>query len=228
MSTLLQRLNARLPFTKSERIIIAIVLVLHALPALEFIHIDTRPPKADDDRVMANLVSPSPAKSQEAPAAPKAPPPKPKEESKKKTYSNTGYQQKLQDDTKYNQTNLNDSSSASKADNTDSKPQTATQGITRTEINYASLIVAYHPEPDSFYPSFSKRSGEEGRVEIRLYISEDGYVESNEIIKSSGYANLDRAALQMSKLIRYKTVLSDGSPLRRCSTLYGAKFQLRN
>ena len=66
MSTLLQRLNARLPFTKSERIIIMIVLTLHALPALEFIHISTRPPKVDDDRVMANLVSPSPAKSQEA------------------------------------------------------------------------------------------------------------------------------------------------------------------
>ena len=84
MSTLLKRLSSRLPFTKSERIIIAIVLVLHALPALEFIHLSARPPKMDDDRVMANLVSPSPAKSQEAPAAAKAPPPKPKEEPKKK------------------------------------------------------------------------------------------------------------------------------------------------
>ena len=35
MSTLLQKLDAHLPFTKTERIIIAIVLVLHALPALD-------------------------------------------------------------------------------------------------------------------------------------------------------------------------------------------------
>ena len=84
MSTFLQRLGSCLPFTKSERIIIVIVVALHILPALEFIHMSTRPPKMDDNRVMANLVSPSPAKSEQAPVAPKAPPPKPKEESKKK------------------------------------------------------------------------------------------------------------------------------------------------
>jgi protein TonB len=84
MSTLLQRLNSRLPFTKSERIIIVIVLTLHALPALELFHLSTRPPKIDDDRVMANLVSPSPPKSQEAPAAPKAPPPSQKKSPRKK------------------------------------------------------------------------------------------------------------------------------------------------
>ena len=86
MSTLLQKLDAHLPFTKTERIIIAIVLVLHALPALEFLHFTTKPPKMDDARVMANLVSPDTAanKSQQPPAPP-PPKPKPKEEPKKKT-----------------------------------------------------------------------------------------------------------------------------------------------
>ena len=83
MSSFLQKLDARLPFNKTERIIIAIVVILHALPALDFLHFPTRAPKMDDARVMANLVSPdtSANKSQQPPAPP---PPKPKEEQKKK------------------------------------------------------------------------------------------------------------------------------------------------
>lgn len=60
----------RLPFTKTERIIIGIVLLLHALPALEFLHFTSRPPKLDDARVMANLVSPDTADSKSQPTAP--------------------------------------------------------------------------------------------------------------------------------------------------------------
>ena len=58
MNTLLAKIDARLPFTKTERIIIVIVVLMHALPALEFLHFASRPQKMDDERVMANLVSP--------------------------------------------------------------------------------------------------------------------------------------------------------------------------
>ena len=77
MSRFVDKLDARLPFTKTERIIIGIVLLMHALPALEFLHFSSRPPRMDDERVMANLVSPDTdsSKSQQPPA----PPPKPKE-----------------------------------------------------------------------------------------------------------------------------------------------------
>lgn len=57
MSALLKKLDACLPFNKSERIVVGIVLILHALPALEFLHFSKRPPQMDDARVMANLVS---------------------------------------------------------------------------------------------------------------------------------------------------------------------------
>lgn len=43
MSALLKKLDAHLPFNKNERIIIGIVLLLHALPALEFLHLSKRP-----------------------------------------------------------------------------------------------------------------------------------------------------------------------------------------
>ena len=85
MSAFWQKVDERLPFTKSERIIIGIVLLLHALPALEFLHLSTKPPRMDDERVMANLVSPDTASSKSQ--QPPAPPPKPKEESKKKSES---------------------------------------------------------------------------------------------------------------------------------------------
>ena len=82
MSTLLQKIDTHMPFTKSERIIICIVLLLHALPALDFLHWTSQPTKSDDERVAVNLVSPEAAqKSQQAPAAT---PPKPKEEPKKR------------------------------------------------------------------------------------------------------------------------------------------------
>jgi len=79
MSAFLKKLDDFLPFNKSERIIIGIVVLLHALPALEFLHFSQRPPQMDDERVMANLVSPEASKTQQPPAATT---PKPKEENK--------------------------------------------------------------------------------------------------------------------------------------------------
>jgi len=79
MSTFLKKLDSYIPFNRTERIIIGIVLLLHALPALEFLHLSKRPPQMDDERVMANLVSPEASKTHQPPAAT---PPKPKEEKK--------------------------------------------------------------------------------------------------------------------------------------------------
>ena len=80
MSAFLKKLDAHLPFNKTERIIIGIVILLHALPALEFLHFSQRPPQMDDARVMANLLSPEAANKSQQPTP--ATPPKPKEEKK--------------------------------------------------------------------------------------------------------------------------------------------------
>jgi len=226
MSTFLQRLGSRLPFTKAERIIIAIVVALHILPALEFIHMSTRPPKMDDDRVMANLVSPSPAKSQEAPTAPKAPPPKRKEESKKKLEEKPPPPAPLA-----KQTEAPPKPSEAKSE---SQPQsaavapTSAGGVSGTPIqtDIGKLEVLYQPDADAYYTSFSKRSGEQGTVIVRLIIDQNGTVEDVVLLQSSTFPRLDRSASEIGRRYRFKPYLVNGSP-QRISTNLLIKFNLK-
>jgi protein TonB len=224
MSTLLQRLDSRLPFTKSERIIIVIVVALHILPALEFIHLSTRPPKMDDDRVMANLVSPSPAKSQEAPAAPKAPAPKPKEEPKKKIEEQPPTPKPKQSDTAPKPP---DSKSEAQTQSAAVAPS-STGGVSGTPIqtDIGKLEVLYQPDADAYYPSFSKRSGEQGTVIVRLIIDQNGDVEDIALLQSSTFPRLDRAASEIGRRYRFKPFVVNGSP-QRISTNLLIKFNLK-
>ena len=222
----MQKLDSRLPFTKSERIIIVIVVVLHALPALEFIHLSARPPKIDDERVMVNLVSPSPAKSQEAPAAPKPTPPKPKEEPKKK----------VEEKPTPAPVEPKPSSAPQKQaeSKTDAQPQNAavapstSGGASGTPIqtDIGKLEVLYQPDADAYYPSFSKRSGEQGTVVVRLIIDQTGNVEDISLLQSSNFPRLDRAASEIGRRYRFKPFLVNGSP-QRISTNLLIKFNLK-
>ena len=228
MSTFLQKIDARLPFTKSERVIIVIVLVLHALPALEFIHLSARPPKMDDERVMANLVSPTPAKSQEAPAAPKTPPPKPKEEAKKKVEEKPtpkpAATEPKQPNTAQKQT---ESKSESQTQNAAVAPSSS-GGMSGTPIqtDIGKLEVLYQPDADAYYPSFSKRSGEQGTVIVRLIIDQTGSVEDVALLQSSSFPRLDRAASEIGRRYRFKPYVVNGSP-QRISTNLLIKFNLK-
>jgi protein TonB len=224
MSTFLQRLDSRLPFTKSERIIIAIVVALHILPALEFIHMSTRPPKMDDDRVMANLVSPSPVKSQEAPAAPKTPPPKPKEETKKKLEDKPPTPQAKQAEAPPKQTEAKSEPQPQSA----AVAPTSAGGVSGTPIqtDIGKLEVLYQPDADAYYPSFSKRSGEQGTVIVRLIIDQTGSVEDVALLQSSSFPRLDRAASEIGRRYRFKPYLVNGSP-QRISTNLLIKFNLK-
>ena len=228
MTTFFQRMDARLPFTKTERIIIGIVLLLHALPALEFLHFSSRPPKMDDARVMANLVSPDTAsnKSQQPPAPP---PPKPKEEPKKKTVEEKSSQKPTppqQQNT--SQQTQQQSKTESQMQNAAVAPAT-TGGASGTPIqtDIGKLVVVYQPDADAYYPSFSKRSGEQGTVVVRLIISEAGEVEDVAILQSSTFPRLDRAATDIGRRYRFKPFLVNGSP-QRISTNLLIKFNLKN
>ena len=221
MSTFLEKIDARLPFTKTERIIIGIVLLLHALPALEFLHFSSRPPKMDDARVMANLVSPDTAanQSQQAPATP---PPKPKEEPKKKTVEDKSSQKPTPPQTQQQ------TKSETQMQNAAVAPST-TGGASGTPIqtDIGKLVVVYQPDADAYYPSFSKRSGEQGTVVVRLIISEAGEVEDVAILQSSAFPRLDRAATDIGRRYRFKPFLVNGSP-QRISTNLLIKFNLKN
>ena len=228
MSTFLEKIDARLPFTKTERIIIGIVLLLHALPALEFLHFSSRPPKMDDARVMANLVSPDTAanKSQQVPATP---PPKPKEEPKKKTVEDKSSQKPTPPQTQNtSQQTQQQTKSEAQMQNAAVAPST-TGGASGTPIqtDIGKLVVVYQPDADAYYPSFSKRSGEQGTVVVRLIISEAGEVEDVAILQSSAFPRLDRAATDIGRRYRFKPFLVNGSP-QRISTNLLIKFNLKN
>ena len=227
MSTFLDKLDARLPFTKTERIIIGIVLLMHALPALEFLHFSSRPPKMDDERVMANLVSPDTASSKSQ--QPPAPPPKPKEEPKKKTVEEKSSQKPTPPQMQNTQQQQkSESQSQSQMQNAAVAPAT-TGGASGTPIqtDIGKLVVVYQPDADAYYPSFSKRSGEQGTVVVRLIISENGEVEDVAILQSSSFPRLDRAATDIGRRYRFKPFLVNGSP-QRISTNLLIKFNLKN
>jgi protein TonB len=229
MSDLLKKLDARLPFNKTERIIIGVVLLFHALPALEFLHLSKRPPPMDDTRVMANLVSPEASKTQQPPAAT---PPKPKEEKKvskdkpqekpAEKPSPTQAQQPPQ------QQNQSQAKSESQPQNAAVAPATS-GGASGTPIqtDIGKLVVVYQPDADAYYPSFSKRSGEQGAAVVRLIIDETGSVEDVALLQSSTFPRLDRAATEIGIRYRFKPFLVNGSP-QRISTNLLIKFNLKN
>ena len=49
--------------------------------------------------------------------------------------------------------------------------------------------------PQPVYPRLSVRAGEEGTVRCRLHIAADGHVVSVDVVETSGYPRLDRAAV---------------------------------
>jgi protein TonB len=202
---------------------------LHALPALEFVHLSKRPPPMDDTRVMANLVSPESSKTQQPPAAT---PPKPKEE--KKVAKEKPQEKPLEkpNPTQAQQAPQQQSQSQSKSE---SQPQNAavapatSGGASGTPIqtDIGKLVVVYQPDADAYYPSFSKRSGEQGAVVVRLIIDESGNVEDVALLQSSTFPRLDRAATEIGKRYRFKPFLVNGSP-QRISTNLLIKFNLKN
>ena len=228
MSAFLKKLDDFLPFNKSERIIIGIVLLLHALPALEFLHFSQRPPQMDDERVMANLVSPEASKTQQPPAAT---PPKPKEEKKAvQEKPKERLVEKPSPTQTPQQTQQNQAQSKSDAQQQNASVAPATSGGasgTPIQTDIGKLVVVYQPDADAYYPSFSKRSGEQGAVVVRLIIDESGNVEDVALLQSSTFPRLDRAATDIGKRYRFKPFLVNGSP-QRISTNLLIKFNLKN
>ena len=58
---------------------------------------------------------------------------------------------------------------------------------------------AYLNNPAPAYPSVSRRFGEQGRVLLRVLVSENGLAQSVQLDSSSGYEKLDRAAMEAVK-----------------------------
>ncbi|MBU3615350.1 energy transducer TonB [Polynucleobacter sp. Latsch14-2] len=231
MRNFLAHLTTHLPFDKTERVVIGIVLLLHAMFFIGF-HKSMQPKpedNLDDTRVMANLVSPEASKQPPAAAAP--PPPKPQKQEKKKTVNEkssrapTPPQSQQQSATPPSQ---QQSKSDAPTPNATVAPST-TGGASGTPIqtDIGKLVVIYQPDADAYYPSFSKRSGEQGEVVVRLIIDETGSVEDIALLKSSTFPRLDRAASEIGRRYRFKPFLVNGSPTRISTNLL-IKFNIKN
>ena len=229
-----------IPFSKDERIIIALVVLAHLAFIVPFnFGLTPKPPNyLNDKRVMANLLppdNPAPPK-QTPPPAPKMPtetpkptpklPPKPevkKVERAPKASLAPAQSASPQDA----QTPPSKSSESSQS--TTVAPPTSSGRVSGTPIqtDIGKLIVVYQPDADAYYPSFSKRAGEQGEVIVRLTIDETGVVEEVRLLQSSSYPRLDTAAMEIGKRYRFKPYLINGSPAKISTNLL-IKFNLKS
>ena len=221
-------------FTRQEWIVIAVVLALHGM---FFVSLDLgldvkNDPSENEVRVMANLV---------APAAPPAPPAStppaalPKQEAKPKTQAKPEPKPKAPDPSTTPPVDASQAKAAEAAKAAESQAPNAavapatSQGTAGTPIqtDIGKLVVVYQPDADPYYPSFSKRAGEQGEVEVRLIIDEAGIVEEVALLRSSGFPRLDRAASEIGKRYRFKPYSVNGNPARISTNLL-IKFNLKN
>ncbi len=67
-------------------------------------------------------------------------------------------------------------------------------------------------QPD--YPDAAQRRGEAGTAIVRFVVDVDGRIESAQIVRSSGYARLDNAALDALRNGTCRPSLDSGVPVR--------------
>jgi protein TonB len=66
------------------------------------------------------------------------------------------------------------------------------------------------------YPRLSRERGEEGTVVLAAVVRADGRVDQVRIVRSSGYARLDRAAMDALAQARFVPACADGNPVDSC------------
>ena len=160
-----------------------------------------------------------------------SPPPKPKPEQKKKTVDEKSTEKPAptqpQQQTQSAQTSPPNKSESTLPNASVAPATTGGASGTPIQTDIGKLVVVYQPDADAYYPSFSKRSGEQGDVVVKLIIDETGAVEEVAMLKSSTFPRLDRAATEIGKRYRFKPFLVNGSPARISTNLL-IKFNLKN
>ena len=80
--------------------------------------------------------------------------------------------------------------------------------------------------PDDFYPSTSRRRGEEGAPIVKVCIGPSGaLLREPEITDSSGFPDLDAAAVKAAKALRYAPAIVNGAPATESCIKYKIKFK---
>ena len=74
------------------------------------------------------------------------------------------------------------------------------------------------PDPPLIYPTQSRRLGEEGVATVRMVINVQGRVAEANIVKSSGYPRLDKAAIESAYKMRCAAPMKDGRAVETTAT----------
>lgn len=77
----------------------------------------------------------------------------------------------------------------------------------------------------SFYPEEARHLNEQGTVGLTFTVTDAGAVDNPSILESSGFADLDEAAIQAVKTWRYKPATKDSKPIP-VRTTANVKFEL--
>lgn len=91
----------------------------------------------------------------------------------------------------------------------------------------ATHIGGYLNNPKPPYPNRSREEGEEGSVGLEVVVTEDGRAAQVTVIKSSGYARLDRSAKHAVEKYRFKPSTRDGIPVESVYR-FSITFSLRD
>lgn len=85
------------------------------------------------------------------------------------------------------------------------------QAPVKTGVSVSASYIA--TETGKWYPSLSKRYGEQGTVVVRVHVSAAGRAERVELKKRSDYPLLDEAAIGLAKSLKYNPAKVDGNPV---------------
>lgn len=87
------------------------------------------------------------------------------------------------------------------------------QEIVEEKVEPPKFGVAYLNNPPPEYPRLSQRAGEEGKVLMKVLVSAEGRPESVDVISSSGFERLDKAAVNAVKQWRFEPARKGGKAL---------------
>lgn len=77
------------------------------------------------------------------------------------------------------------------------------------------------------YPETLRQQRIEGRVAVRMLVLEDGSVGDANVVSSSGYGEMDEAALDAVRQWQFVPARQDGGGAVRCRTTLSVSFRLR-
>jgi protein TonB len=77
-------------------------------------------------------------------------------------------------------------------------------------VDLSELDILSAPNPEDFYPAFSKHAGESGAVRLLLKVDPTGRVVQVKILRSSSFTRLDQAAASLSSQFIFSPYKRDG------------------